>query len=204
MRPTDSRSLAQADAVALEAQLPALRHRLLRLARLSLHDAGIAEDIVQDTLIAVVEGHESRHGRATVAAWAAGILRHKIADWYRSPGFQRLRQFPDLDTPDQAIDALFAADGRHAAPVPPWPQPQDQYERQEMMSALDRCVGCLPRQTGRVFLLRDWMGFETAEICDRLGVSATNCRTILYRARMALRECMQRDWLGQRREEVRP
>jgi RNA polymerase sigma-70 factor, ECF subfamily len=63
---------------------------------------------------------------------------------------------------------------------------------------LERCVSCLPRQTGRVFMMREWLGFETGEICARLGVSAENCRTILHRARMALRACMQRDWIETR------
>lgn len=65
-----------------------------------------------------------------------------------------------------------------------------------MMTALERCLGRLPRQTGRVFMTREWLGFDTAEICERVGVSAENCRTILHRARMGLRTCMQRDWIA--------
>jgi RNA polymerase sigma-70 factor, ECF subfamily len=43
--------------------------------------------------------------------------------------------------------------------------------------------------------MREWLGFESAEICERMGVSAENCRMILHRARMSMRACMQRDWL---------
>lgn len=47
-------------------------------------------------------------------------------------------------------------------------------------------------------MMRKWLGFETSEICERLGVNAENCRTMLHRARMSLRECMQHDWIGTR------
>ena len=180
-------------------QLPALRQRLLRHARFALHDDGLAEDLVQDTLIAVIEQHGTRRGDASLLTWATAILKNKVADWYRSPGRRRMVYIGhDDDGDDTAIDALYTAAGSYADPVPPWQQPENRIEQQQMMRVLDRCVSCLPRQAGRVFMMREWLGFETTEICQRLGVSAENCRTILHRARMSLRECMQRDWMGRK------
>jgi RNA polymerase sigma-70 factor, ECF subfamily len=65
-----------------------------------------------------------------------------------------------------------------------------------MMATLEGCMGCLPAQTRRVFMMREWLGFESDEIRERLGLSADNVRTILHRGRMALRDCMQRRWFG--------
>lgn len=181
----------------LDAQLPALRQRLLRHARYALHDASLAEDLVQDTLMAVVEQHAKHRGVATLLTWAMAILKNKVADWYRSPARRRMVQFSaDDDKHDDAIDALYDADGAYTDPIPTWQQPDNHMEQRQMMHLLERCVDTLPRQTGRVFMMREWLGFETAEICERVGVSADNCRTIMHRARMALRECMQRDWLN--------
>lgn len=183
----------------LESQLPALRLRLIRHARYAVHDDSLAEDLVQDTLIAVVEQHGQRRGDATLVTWATAILKNKVADWYRSPARKRMVQLKaDDDSLDDAIDALYAADGSYSEPVPAWQQPDNRTEQRQMMTVLERCLSCLPRQTGRVFMMREWLGFETAEICLRLGVSAENCRTILHRARMALRDCMQRDWIGKK------
>jgi len=180
-------------------QLPALRQRLLRHARFALHDDGLAEDLVQDTLIAVIEQHGTRRGDASLLTWATAILKNKVADWYRSPGRRRMVYVGhDDEGEDTAIDALYTAAGSYADPVPPWQQPENRVEQQQMMGVLERCVSCLPRQAGRVFMMREWLGFETPEICQRLGVSAENCRTILHRARMSLRECMQRDWMGRK------
>lgn len=181
----------------IDAQLPLLRQRLLRHARFAVHDQGLAEDLVQDTLIVVVEQHGKRRGQASLGTWATAILKNKVADWYRSPARKRMVQFDAEDGRlDDAIDALYDADGAYVEPIPAWQQPENHLEQRQMMTVLERCVGCLPHQTGRVFMMREWLGFETAEICERLGVSAENCRTILHRARMALRECMQRDWIG--------
>lgn len=189
--------VAAGDALTLESELPRLRVRLLRQARLALHDDSLAEDLVQDTLIAVFEQYGKRRGEASLATWAIGILKHKVADWYRSPARKRMLQFSADDQKlDDAIDALYDAHGAYAEPVPSWQQPDNRTEQRQMMTVLERCVGCLPPQTGNVFMMREWLGFETGEICERVGVSADNCRMILHRARMALRECMQRDWIG--------
>ena len=190
---------AAAQAASLESQLPMLRQRLIRHARYAVHDDSLAEDLVQDTLIAVVEQHATRRGDATLVTWAIAILKNKVADWYRSPARKRMVQLKaDDDSLDDAIDALYAADGSYSEPVPAWQQPDNRTEQRQMMTVLERCLSCLPRQTSRVFMMREWLGFETAEICLRVGVSAENCRTILHRARMALRDCMQRDWIGKK------
>jgi RNA polymerase sigma-70 factor, ECF subfamily len=49
-----------------------------------------------------------------------------------------------------------------------------------------------------VFLLREWMEFDTAEICKELAITSTNCHVMLYRARMRLRECVETNWFSGR------
>ena len=180
----------------LEAQLPALRQRLMRHARFAVHDHSLAEDLVQDTLIAVMEQHVRRRGDASLVTWATAILKNKVADWYRSPLRKRVVQLDaDDDQLEQGADALYDASGAYVDPVPTWQQPENREEQRQMMTVLDRCVGSLPVQTGRVFMMREWLGFEPAEICERAAISAENCRTILHRARTSLRVCMQRNWI---------
>jgi len=185
----------------IEAELPMLRQRLLRHAKFALHDQDLAEDLVQDTLVAVVQQHAQRRGDASLLTWSTAILKHKVADWYRSPARRRIVQMNlEDDKLDDAIDALYDPHDAYVDPIPAWQQPDNQMEQRQMMTILEQCVSCLPRQTGQVFMMREWLEFETVEICERLGVSTDNCRTILHRARMSLRDCMQRDWIG--REEA--
>lgn len=193
--PSPQGSSAHGDALA--AQLPSLRQRLLRHARLAVHDQGLAEDLVQDTLIAVLEQHGGRRGESTLLTWVMAILRNKVADWYRSPTRRRMVQASEEDDAlAESLGAAYDEQGRLVEPVPAWQQPERQSEQRQMMLALQNCIGHLPRQTGQVFMMREWIGFETREICERLGISAENCRTIIHRARLSLRACMQRDWIG--------
>jgi RNA polymerase sigma-70 factor (ECF subfamily) len=161
-----------------------------------VHDHSLAEDLVQDTLIAVVEQRAKWRGDASLVTWATAILKNKVADWYRSPSRKRVVQLNEDDSRLEAsTDALYDGNGVYVDAVPAWQQPENHEEQRQMMTVLDRCLSCLPRQTGRVFMMREWLGFETAEICERAAISAENCRTILHRARTALRDCMQRDWI---------
>lgn len=180
----------------LEAELPALRQRLMRQARLAIHDSAHAEDLVQDTLIAVVQQWTTYRGDAALSTWAISILRHKVADWYRSPVARREVQMPDGegDAIDAALADQFDESGHWREAVPAWQQPEQQTERKQMVQTLDGCLSCLPAQTRRVFMMREWVGFESDEIREQLGLSADNVRTILHRARMSLRACMQKRW----------
>ena len=59
---------------------------------------------------------------------------------------------------------------------------------------LEGCLARLPAKTAQAYMLREHMGFETDEICKELAVTPTHCWVLLYRARMALRECLQTNW----------
>lgn len=175
------------------AELQALRQRLLRHARHTMASAASAEDLVQDTLMVVVVAAGTRRGDASLQTWAMGVLKHKIADWYRAPARRLMVNLDaDDDTLARTVDAEFDAEGRWAEPVPRWTHPDQQEERRQLARSLDECLGDLPTQTGRVFFMREWLGFETSEISERLGLSPENIRQMLHRARMGLRLCLQK------------
>lgn len=169
-----------------------LRQRLLRHARMMVFEPALAEDLVQESLVAVLEKREAHRGEASLMTWAVAILKHKIADWYRSP-HQRRRAWLDADENDVDSDpteGLYDEQGSYKEAVPSWQQPEKQETQRQMMSVMEACLKRLPAQTGRVFMMREWLGFETPEICERLDLSAENCRMVLHRARMGLRQCM--------------
>jgi RNA polymerase sigma-70 factor (ECF subfamily) len=58
------------------------------------------------------------------------------------------------------------------------------------------CLEGLPEKTARAFMMREHMGLETDEICKELGVTSTHVWVLLYRARMALRKCLEMNWFG--------
>ena len=164
----------------------------MRHARVVVHEAALAEDLAQETLMAIFENPKAHDGQAALTTWAIAILKNKVADWYRSP-HQRRRVFvkdDEADLSEDPVESLYNAQGGRMAPVAVWEQPESREAQRQMMTVMESCLRRLPAQTGRVFMMREWLGFEAAEISERLGLTPDNTRTILHRARTGLRQCM--------------
>lgn len=174
------------------------RHRpyLLRYATLQLRDAGAAEDAVQDTLIAALEGFDRFAGNSSVKTWLTGILKHKIIDHHRRQAREEPLA-PDAETSEaDAVDALFKPNGHWVQRPNNWENPDRALENKRFLDALEKCTQGLPKKTARVFMLRDVMEVSTEEICKELNITSTNCWVMLHRARLALRECLETTWFG--------
>ena len=158
-----------------------------------LRNRDAAEDAVQEALVAALVAEPGFAGRSNLRTWATGILKHKIVDAIRRSSRER-----PLEAEDDAaeFEALFDERGHWHQHPEAWPAPDGALEEKQFFAALERCLEGLPQRTARAFLLREHMGLETAEICKELGVSATHCWVLLYRARMALRECLETSWFG--------
>ena len=89
---------------------------------------------------------------------------------------------------------MFDQSGHWVDPPPAWPDPDASLEQSQFFAVLEQCLGRLPAKTAQAFLMREHMGCETGEICKELGLTATHCWVLLYRARAALRECLQANW----------
>ena len=174
-------------------ELEALRPYLLRYASLHLRNRDAAEDAVQETLLAALAAEAGFAGRSNLRTWATGILKHKIIDTIRRASREQALEAEE-DTAE--FDALFDERGHWHEHPDAWPAPDGALEEKQFLAALQRCLDGLPPRTARAFLLREHMGLDTAELCKELGVTATHCWVLLYRARMALRECLEKSWFG--------
>ena len=179
------------------ARVEALRPYLVKFASLQLRPREAAEDAVQETLLAALGAEASYAGRADLRTWLTGILKHKIVDAIRRSSRERPLETEDEDGTD-GLDALFNERGHWVEHPEPWANPDGALQEKQFLAALQACLSRLPERTGRVFLLREHMGLDTAEICKELGLSATHCWVLLYRARMALRECLEKTWFSER------
>jgi len=183
-------------ALSLESELATLHAPLLRFAQLQLRDSGAAEDVVSETLLAILEKPAAFEGRSSLRTYATGILKFKIVDHIR----RRSREVPiepvDEQSLDEAIDALFARDGHYDEPQPAWQQPERALESVQFRERLQACLERLPERTGRVFMMREWLEKEVEEVAAELGITANHCGVLLYRARMQLRGCLQAHWFG--------
>jgi RNA polymerase sigma-70 factor (ECF subfamily) len=182
----------------LHRQLEVMRPTLVRFAMLQLRNASLAEDVVQDTLIAVLEKPERFTGQSTLRTYVIGIMKHKIIDALRTTARERWIDAEDNRSDHDVIDALFKADG-HTYEMPrQWGDPDATLEQKDFFRIMEICLEKLPAKTARIFMMREWLELETDEICKELGCSTSNAWVMLYRARIRLRECLDLHWFGHR------
>lgn len=188
----------QEPAQQLALQLEGLRPGLVRFAILQLRNETLAEDVVQDTLLAVLEKPDRFAGHSSLRTYVTGILKYKIIDVLRAGNRERRMEPNEGESDADVIDALFAADG-HAIEVPrQWGDPDAILQEKDFFRIMQLCLERLPARNARVFMMREWLELDTAEICKELDISSANLWVILYRARVQLRECLDINWFGNR------
>jgi RNA polymerase sigma-70 factor, ECF subfamily len=171
-----------------------MRPYLMRYASLTLRNREAAEDAVQETLLAALSAETSFEGRSNLRTWMTGILKHKCVDAVRRAG--REVPFEDGEAGASDFDALFDDRGHWRELPKRWEDPDGALQQKQFLQALEACLAALPKRTAEVFMLREHVGLDTAEICKQLAITANHCWVLLYRARMALRLCLEKNWFA--------
>jgi RNA polymerase sigma-70 factor (ECF subfamily) len=178
--------------------LMSLRVDMLRFAELQLRDSPLAEDLVQESIEAALRKSSSFNGQSTLKTWVFAILRNRIIDHLRQAS--RTVNMSSLVDDDEdwheKLEALFTERGAwRDGPRPvAWPDPEESMQTRQFWTVFETCLDHLPPATGRVFMMREFLGFESDEICRQLSISTSNCHVILHRARLKLRTCMDTGW----------
>ncbi len=175
------------------------RSYLLRYAMLQLRDPNLAEDVVQETLVAAIEGRAKFSAQSAPRTWLVGILKHKIMDVLRKRAREPQLDVAEGEDENELVDALFKQNGHWADPPQTWNAPERSLENAHFWNVFEQCNQRMPLNTARAFMMREFMDMSTDEICQELGISTTNCWVILHRARLALRECLDLNWFGNAR-----
>ena len=156
---------------------------MLRAARAGGLATDDAYDAVQDALLVFIQRAEDFDGRAPVLSWLLGILYRKVQERRRTIG----REEREADR-DEAFEERFDSHGMWVRP----PRSPDEYAAGEQaMSWLAECLGRLSDRRRVAFELREVEQLATPEICKILEVSPNTLGVLLFRARNALRECME-------------
>lgn len=155
----------------------------------------LAEDLVQDTLLAAVRALDGFSGKSMERSWLVGILKHKIADHFRKDG--RESSFTDMEFLKDEMSHQFE-DGFWIHDLGPeaWQETEEVRYRGEFWQTMRLCLDKLPPRVAQVFMMREMDGAKSQEICGDLNISESNLWVMLHRARMALRECLEINWFG--------
>ncbi|MES2933019.1 MAG: sigma-70 family RNA polymerase sigma factor [Pseudomonadota bacterium] len=177
-------------------QLEAMRPILVRFAKLQLRNDALAEDAVQDALIAVIEKPDRFAGQSSLRTYVTGILKFKIIDNLRLAKRECQIETQDEQSEGDVVDALFLANG-HTRDLPRrWGDPDATLEQKDFFHVMEMCLEKLPAKTARIFMMREWLELETEDICKELDITTANAWVMLYRARLRLRECLDLNWFG--------
>jgi RNA polymerase sigma-70 factor, ECF subfamily len=170
----------------------ALNPSLLRVARMFVPTAALAEDVVQETWLAVFNGIDRFEGRSSLKTWIFRILTNTAKT--RGERERRSVPFSALDTDDGGFEpaverSRFTGTGQWAVLPRAWPE--DRLLAKETLSVVERAIERLPPSQRTVITLRDIEGWTADEVRNALELSETNQRVLLHRARAKVRRSLE-------------
>jgi RNA polymerase sigma-70 factor (TIGR02943 family) len=158
---------------------------------------------VQDTFASAWKARETYLANASEKTWLISILKRKIIDYYRKKSTQNELNIFDKDTSDDFMDHFFASEGQYDGHWSGGSSPRDwkkdfetPIESEEFYKILKGCLGKLPEKWAAVFTLKNMDDLDAEEICKELGITPSNYWVIMHRAKLQLRECMEKNWFG--------
>lgn len=174
---------------------------LIRMAMGYVADREVAEEVVQDTWMAVIQGLGRFEGRSSLRTWIFGIMIHKAKDRgvreKRHTTFSAFESFDD-DGEEIVDPSRFHQSGEWAGhwalPPQPWDEqtPEKLLAGRQAVNAMERAIDALPPTLKEVLVLRDIEGVDAKEVCDILRITEMNLYVRLHRARERVRAAVEK------------
>lgn len=133
-----------------------------------VHDIGVAEEVVQDTLFAAVEDIRTQQHITSFSGLLYAIARHKIADYFRR---QKIKKILMSAVPEHVIDLCAAFFFR------------DDVEKHDIADTVERILARLPNEYALIIRLKYIEGFPVQKIATRMSMSFKSAESMLFRAR---------------------
>ena len=201
-------ALRNGDEAAFVALVRRYQTLMLRVASGYVRDSRAAEDVVQETWIAVLDGIHRFEARSALKTWIFRILVKRaitraMKDRRQVPFSSLVGADDEESGPTVDADRFLPPDhprfaGHWAAYPGNWGAlPHDRLMTRETMTAVREAIAALPDRQREVIALRDIAGFSAEEVCDALGLSDGNQRVLLHRARAKVRAAVERTLGGE-------
>lgn len=171
---------------------------MIRIASAILPGRGVAEEVVQETWLAILHALPRFEGRSSLKTWMFRILSNRA----RTRARREVRTTP-MSALGEAGDPMTADrfDGRGMWRTPPskWEGTPEKFAvDREIGVELDAAIAALPERQRQVIILRDVKGWSGAEVCNVMEISETNQRVLLHRARTKVRDALAQYLAGQK------
>ena len=163
-------------------------------------EQAVAEDVVQEAWLGVLKGLDRFEERSSLKTWifriVSNVAKTRGEREGRSVPFSSLAgegQDEQAVDPDRFFPPGRASAGAWAAPPHPWEDvPEDRLLSRETEEAVAAAIETLPDSQRTVITLRDVDGWSSDEVCNVLGITETNQRVLLHRARSKVRTALER------------
>ena len=195
------KALRSGDEAAFTSLVRQLQGGMVRLALNYVPSRAVAEEVVQETWLAVLNGLDRFEERSSLKTWIYRILLNRAmtrgARERRSVPFSALVD-PAAEPDEPAVDpSRFRGAGDPNAgawlqPPRSWEGPEERLLSRETLSLVGRALDELPESQREVILLRDVEDWTSREVCNALGITETNQRVLLHRARSKVRSALER------------
>jgi len=170
---------------------------MLRVARMFVRDRATAEEVVQETWLAVLNGIDRFEERSSLKTWLFRILTNRAKTRGQREGrmvpFSSLAGAGEQDEPSVDPDRFLGPDSSHpgAWAAPPRAWPEDKLLERETLGVIRMAIDDLPEAQGEVIRLRDVEGWSPLEVAEALEISDGNQRVLLHRARSKVRAALE-------------
>ena len=150
-----------------------------------------ADDLVQETFLSALKTGNFFEGQSSPKTWLTSILKNRIIDYFRKHNKEAQRVVQESSFTER--DDIFNSYGIWKKLLRPWERdPQSLLEGKRISKEIKTCLDKLQTKNRQVFILRIVDGFSVEETCKILNISTSNVSVLLYRARMLLRECLEK------------
>jgi len=187
-------ALRAGDEAAFRALIDRYHAMLVRVARMYVSTQAAAEEVAQETWLAVLEGIDRFEGRSSLKTWIFRILTNRA----KTRGIREGRSLPfsSLERNEPAVEPERFTGGDHPWTghwsAPPREFPEEQLLAGETRQVIAAAIAALPATQRAVISLRDVEGWSAEEVCNALTLSETNQRVLLHRARAAVRAALEK------------
>ena len=168
---------------------------LYRFAFSRLRDEELARDLVQDTFLAALQQVSRFEGKSSERTWLTGILKNKVADFYRRQESKGITAIRSAEIEQQNF---FDSDNGHwnakHAPQAFGLDDDNPLLLKELGGILNGCLKKLPALWFSVFSMKHMDDFASEKICVELKLTDANFWVIMHRTKLNLRACLQKHW----------
>jgi RNA polymerase sigma-70 factor (TIGR02943 family) len=172
---------------------------LYSFAHYRVSDQELAEDLVQDTFLSALSARDTYKGQASEKTWLVSILKNKIIDHYKKASTRNESplQLSTYDAPSYDYFFNKQKKGHWQKDHSPkdWSESPEQHETKEFYTVLKKCLAALPAKWQGVFKMSMLDEQDSKEVCKEFSLTSSNFWVIMHRAKLQVRECLEKNWV---------